>query len=56
MTKAEDWGTGRAVARIPRISDSGTNRFTVENDETAATVAEVKVVRVVTKETMIQFE
>jgi len=23
---AESWGTGRAVARIPRISGSGTNR------------------------------
>ena len=23
---AESWGTGRAVARIPRVSGSGTNR------------------------------
>jgi len=23
---AESWGTGRAVARIPRVGGSGTNR------------------------------
>lgn len=26
MHSAESWGTGRAVARIPRISGSGTHR------------------------------
>ena len=26
QTSAESWGTGRAVARIPRVSGGGTNR------------------------------
>jgi len=26
MHSAESWGTGRAVARIPRVSGSGTSR------------------------------
>ena len=26
MTSAESWGTGRAVARIPRVAGSGTHR------------------------------
>lgn len=26
QTSAESWGTGRAVARIPRVAGSGTHR------------------------------
>ena len=27
QTSAESWGTGRAVARIPRVRGGGTHRF-----------------------------